>query len=88
MDQEVLNKIISKSKEYGVRKLFLFGSALESDNYKDIDLACSGLIGFNIFRLAGELENELEINVDIVSIDKESAFVKLIKRNMKLIYES
>ena len=56
--------------------------------YKDIDLACSGLTGFNIFRFAGELENELEINADVINIDKESAIVKLIKSNMKLIYES
>jgi predicted nucleotidyltransferase len=87
MSEEILDKILTKSKKYGIRKLFLFGSALESDSYKDIDLACSGLTGFNIFRFAGELENEIEMNVDIVNIDKESAFVNLIKPNMKLIDE-
>jgi predicted nucleotidyltransferase len=88
MKKEIINKIIAKSKEYKVRKLFLFGSALENENFKDLDLACSGLIGFNIFRFAGELENELDINVDIINIDKKSAFSEIIKPNMRLIYES
>ena len=88
MSKDILDKIILKAKEYGARKLYLFGSSAESETFRDIDVACSGIRGWNLFRFAGELENELGFNIDIVNIDKESDFVKRIKLGMKLIYES
>ena len=36
VNEEILDKIKLKSKKYGIRKLFLFGSTLESDSYKDL----------------------------------------------------
>lgn len=87
MSKEVLNKIISKAREYRVKKVFLFGSSVQGEDYRDIDIACSGLNGWNVFRFAGELENELGVNVDVVSLDKESDFVTMIKPKLKLIYE-
>jgi len=87
MPSEILNKIIQTARKYKIEKLYLFGSASESDNFRDIDLACEGFNGWKMFTFAGELENELGLNVDIVTLDIEDDFTKLIKNKLKLIYD-
>ena len=87
MTEEVINKIINKAKAYKIKKLYLFGSAAESENYRDIDLASEGLYGWDLFRFAGDLEIDLMKNVDIVSIENETPFIKAILPKLKLLYE-
>ena len=87
MNKELINKIIDKAIQYKIQKLYLFGSALESENFRDIDLACEGLFGWDLFRFAGDLEVELSKNVDVVGLEYESSFTKAIKPKLKLLYE-
>lgn len=87
MSSEILNKIIETARKYKIRKLYLFGSAAENADFRDIDLACEGFNGWKMFTFAGELENELGMNVDIVTLDLEDEFTGLIKPKLKLIYD-
>jgi predicted nucleotidyltransferase len=87
MKEEILNKIISTAKKYNIKRLYLFGSAAETDSYRDIDLASEGISGWDLFRFAGDLENELIVNVDVVELENETSFTKAITPKLKLLYE-
>jgi len=87
MKEEILNKIILTAKKYNIKKLYLFGSASENDNYRDIDLASEGISGWDLFRFAGDLENELIVNVDVVELENQTSFTKAIRPKLKLLYE-
>lgn len=85
---EHINKAIGISKKYNVIRLILFGSALEDfENASDLDLACEGIHDWNFFRLAAELEEQLKINIDLVSVDDDSRFSQHIKKIGKVLYE-
>ncbi len=85
MPLNILNIIISKAKEFGIKKLYLFGSAAESENFRDIDLACEGLKGVNLLLFAGEIE--ILMNVDVIDIEEDNPFNRVIRQKLKLLYE-
>ncbi len=87
MPLNILNIIISKAKEFGIKKLYLFGSAAETENFRDIDLACEGLKGLNLLLFAGEIENEILMNVDVIDIEEDNPFNRVIRPKLKLLYE-
>jgi len=75
-----IEKIISTAKAYGATRLILFGSAVENpDAARDIDVACAGVNGWKLFELAGKLEEELGIPLDIVPLDHSTRFTKHIE---------
>ncbi len=79
--------IIQRAKDYGARRLILFGSALETpEDANDIDLAAD-IPGLALFEFAGVLEHELHCVIDIVPLDIESPFVESVKRYGKVLYE-
>ena len=83
----IIERIKSCAYEFGVKKLILFGSALDNpDNAHDIDIACN-LEGMKIFTLAGKLEEELNISVDIVPLSNENPFSEIILRKGKVLYD-
>ena len=83
-----LQKAISLAKKYGVGKLVLFGSALESpDTARDLDLACD-IPGMKIFAFAGRLEDELGLSVDVIPLTPASAFTRSIVQHGKVLYEN
>ena len=76
-----IEKIISTAKAYGATRLILFGSAVENlDAARDIDVACAGINDWKLFELAGKLEEELGIPLDIVPLDPPTRFTKHIKK--------
>ncbi len=88
MENEIKNIIFSTAKKFGVKRLFLFGSALTTDNYRDIDLASEGINGLQILKFAGELENILNINVDIIDLSANTPFSNYIREKAQKLYES
>lgn len=89
MQDKFFDIATKKAKEFGVKKLYLFGSSLDdSEIPRDIDLAAIGLKENMLLRFAGELENELLVNVDVIDLENESSFVEYIKTKTKLIYET
>jgi predicted nucleotidyltransferase len=79
--------IIRRAKQYGVRRLILFGSALETpENAHDIDLAAD-IPGLDLYLFAGMVENELQCIIDIVPLDVRSPFIESVERYGKVIYD-
>lgn len=77
---EVLDEAVQTAREYGATELILFGSALDpSRTPRDLDLACRGVIGWEIFGLGAALEERLDMPVDLVPLDEPNAFTRLIE---------
>ena len=84
--QEQIEKIVSLAKPYGAVRLILFGSVLEEPNEaRDIDIACDGVAGWELYSLAAKLEEELHMPLDIVPLNPPSRFTKHIERKGKVI---
>jgi predicted nucleotidyltransferase len=65
----LIDRCIAIARQFGARKLILFGSALEGpEEARDIDLACEGVEGWDIFRPGARLEEELGMSVDLVRL--------------------
>jgi predicted nucleotidyltransferase len=78
--------ILKCAKKYNVLKIYLFGSALNSKDYNDIDLAVEGIKPELFFKFYGELLRNLPKPVDLVDLSEKSLFNKIIKeRGTKII---
>ena len=72
---EMLDTAVETAREYGASELILFGSALDPDaEPRDIDLACRGVKGWDLFRLGAALEDRLRVPVDLIPLDKPTRF--------------
>ena len=72
---------IDLARQYGVKRLFLFGSALHSpETARDLDLACEGLSGWNLYELAAAMEESLNIPLDLIPLSPVSALTQKIER--------
>jgi len=68
--EEALKKIASISKEFGAKKVILFGSCLEDvESAQDIDIAVSGIKPREFFKYYGKVSMALDGEVDIVDLD-------------------
>jgi len=81
-----LKKIKEIAHKYKVKKLFLFGSSIDSDNPKDIDLGIDGYEKGSFFSFYGELFKFLSKPIDLVDMKNNTAFDKLIKETGVKIY--
>ncbi len=78
--------IIRFAKKYEVFSVYLFGSSLEQQDYKDIDLAIDGIRPNLFFKFYGELLRALPKSVDLIDLSQKSLFNKLIRENGMKIY--
>ena len=78
--------IIRYARKYNVSKIYLFGSSLDDTEYKDIDLAVSGIKPDLFFKFYGELLRNLPKAVDLIDLSKKSLFNQLIQKNSVKIY--
>jgi len=86
INKSQIDKIISKAKAYGATHLILFGSAVENpDTARDIDIACAGINDWKLFELAGKLEEELGISLDIVPLDPSTRFTKHVENKGRVL---
>lgn len=84
---EAIDKAVEISKKFGASKVVLFGSSVDDpSSARDMDLAVAGLSGWNIIRLAARLEDELKLNVDVVSLEPQNKFVSHILNYGKVLY--
>ena len=64
-----IDRCVEIARAFGVTKLILFGSALESpETAADMDVACDGLNGWDLFRFGAKLEEESSTSVDVVPL--------------------
>jgi len=86
VSEQQIEKSIAIAKEYGIHRLILFGSALEQpEQAKDIDLACDGIEGWELFEFAGRLEEELNILVDIIPLSPPTPFSRYVESKGKVL---
>jgi hypothetical protein len=88
LTEEHYNRMVELAREYGARKLILFGSTLDDpENARDIDLA-TDIPGWNIFTFGARIENEFNILVDVIPLTPSNPFTQSIEQNGKILYES
>jgi predicted nucleotidyltransferase len=84
---EAISRAVEISKEFGAYKIVLFGSSVDDlTSARDLDLAVAGLSGWNIIRLAARLEDELKLNVDVVSLEPQNKFISHILDYGRVLY--
>ncbi len=89
MSDNYKNILSSLAKEFGIKKLVLFGSAINSfENARDIDFACEGITGKDFLRFGSKLEDIFDKEVDLIRIEENSRFVQEILKKGLVVYES
>lgn len=93
MKKEVLDNELAKieeiSKEFDVKKVFLFGSCLENvETANDIDIAVEGIKAKDFFKYYGRISMAVDDEVDLVDLnDIREHLQKRILSKGRLIYE-
>ncbi|MGM0438338.1 MAG: nucleotidyltransferase family protein [Bacillota bacterium] len=79
-------------KKYELKRVYLFGSLINRDNFhlkSDIDLGVKGIDSKNYLKLWGEFEKELDHSFDLVNMNKcDERLKKHIKKEGEIIYDS
>lgn len=84
INDQVLTRVVEISKSFGVSRLILFGSALDTpDIADDLDLACEGVEGWKLYELGATIENEIGIPLDLVPLSPPTRFTKYIESKGK-----
>ena len=78
--------ILKYAKKYNLSKVILFGSCLDRDDPNDIDIGVKGIEPEVFFKFYGELLLEISKRLDIVNLDKDNLFNKLIEKEGMKIY--
>ena len=93
MEKEIfekeLNIIINLSKEFGAKKVLLFGSCLDNiESAYDIDIAVSGIKPSEFFKYYGKVSMVVKDEVDIIDLnDVRKHLYKRILSKGKVTYE-
>jgi len=83
---ETLEKVVSIAKRYGATRLVLFGSAAHSpENIRDLDIACDGIEGWELFGFAAHVEEELGVPLDVVPLSPPTRFTRYIESKGKVL---
>lgn len=87
IDDRDKKRICEISKKYRAGKVWLFGSSLQADRVAaDIDLAVEGIRPQDFFFYYGELMFALSKPVDLVSMEGDSRFQRLIRKEGAVLY--
>jgi predicted nucleotidyltransferase len=85
--QEQIARAAEVLKAASAREVYVFGSAAKPRGVppRDVDMAVSGLPPHLFFRAYGEAGDVLEVPLDLVDLDEDSAFVNYLKEKRKLV---
>ncbi len=88
MNADTIARSAEIARAFGVTKLVLFGSAAESPaTARDIDFACEGLTGWDLFRFGARLGEELGKHVDVIALQPGDAFSDCVVEKGRTVYE-
>ena len=81
------NTIIDLAKKYQIKRLFLFGSNVDSNKEaRDIDLAVEGIKEELFFKFYSELIFGLSKPVDLIDLTRKNKVHEIILENSVLLY--
>ncbi|MEW5693173.1 MAG: nucleotidyltransferase domain-containing protein [Candidatus Hydrogenedentota bacterium] len=78
--------ILKYAKKYKLTTVILFGSSVEKENANDIDIGIKGIEPGRFFEFYGELLLSLSKRIDIVDLNKENSFNKLVEKEGIKLY--
>jgi predicted nucleotidyltransferase len=78
--------ILKYAKKYNLSTVILFGSCVDRENPNDIDIGIKGIEPELFFRFYGDLLLEITMPIDVVNLDKDNSFNKLIEREGIKLY--
>ncbi len=78
--------ILAWAKKYKLRKVILFGSSMERDDARDIDIAVKGLNPELFFDFYWNVYRDLSKPVDIIDLSTDSSFNNLIEKEGIVLY--
>ncbi len=84
-DQSIISEY---ARKYQLKAVVLFGSSLKEENANDIDLGIKGIEPRLFFDFYWEVYSRLSKPVDIINLDKNNSFNRLVEQEGKLIYGS
>ena len=89
LKEAVKETIIRVAKEYGVRRLWLFGSCLDpaTDEPKDIDLAVEGVPPARFFEFYAKLGYAVPIDIDLIDMDSGDPMRHIVRDRGVILYE-
>jgi predicted nucleotidyltransferase len=86
--QDQIDRAVEIARRYGATRVLLFGSAVEHpEAARDIDLAVSGVEGWEFFGMAADMEQAVRVPLDVVPLEPENAFTRHIRDRGRLLYE-
>ena len=89
MNPTLIEQCTRIARAFGVKKLILFGSALKSpETAADVDVACEGLDGWDLFRFGAKLEEALGTSVDVVPLRPDDRFSQYVAQRGRILYEA
>lgn len=82
-DIELAKQILIRE---GVKEMYLFGSLINGNAHddSDIDIATVGLDEYKFFSIYGELLQKLDHEIDLVGLDYQNEFSKMLKDSGKI----
>ncbi len=87
ISNEDKSKLLEIAGRYGVSKLYLFGSSIQSEvEARDIDLAVEGIPDELFFEFYGELISALSKPVDLIDLKRKNSFNEMVKSEGVLLY--
>jgi len=78
--------ILKYAKKYNLTKVILFGSSIGKEDANDIDIGIKGIESGRFFDFYGELLLSLSKRIDIVDLNKENSFNKLVEKEGIKLY--
>jgi len=78
--------ILKYAKKYNLSTVILFGSCLDREDPNDIDIGIKGIEPELFFKFYGELLLEITKPVDVVNLDKDNPFNKLVEKEGMSLY--
>ena len=78
--------ILRFAKKYNLSIVILFGSSVDRKDPNDIDIGIKGIKPELFFKFYGELLLEIPKRLDIVNLDKDNSFNKLVEKEGVKLY--
>ena len=87
LQEEEKEKFIHVADTFGVKRLWLFGSAMANDEYNDIDLGVEGLKKGSYYEFLNLLDDATEKQIDLIDMDGKNPMRHIIRDRGQVIYE-